>query len=144
MQLKKEQLQRQQMIMTVLGYYRHRCDGIWGPEAIAAKRRWESEKPFIPALPTNGLPFGDRDTYPAGVTYDRASRMLKHALLTQEKIDEYLASAVKKTVETSVEPTPVVEEVSVVEEAVETQEETQVQENTVQQQNFQHKKFKQR
>lgn len=79
MQIKKEQLQRQQKIMAHLGFYRHKCDGIWGPESISAKKRWEADPSFIPALPNNGLPFGDRDPLPKGMTHSRTERMFSFA-----------------------------------------------------------------
>ncbi len=67
MQLTKKQLQRQQIVMAHLGFYKHKCDGIWGPESIQAKRKFESHSSFIPALPTNGLPFGEKEKYPKGM-----------------------------------------------------------------------------
>lgn len=93
MQIKKHELQRQQMIMAFLGFYKHKCDGIWGPEAIEAKRLWERDSSYIPALPSNGLPFGDRDPLPKNVIYDRVSRLITHVNLTDEQIAEYVAAA---------------------------------------------------
>lgn len=90
MQLKKPQLQRQQVIMSKLGFYRHKCDGIWGPASIAAKKQWESKPEFIPGLPTNGLPFGDRDYTPNGVRFDKSTRMFTVEGLTAEEIEQYL------------------------------------------------------
>ena len=86
MQIRKEQLQRQQMIMQALGYYRHKCDGIWGPASIEAKSAWEMDKSFIPGLPNNGLPLGEDDLLPANVGYDAASRLFTHPELTKDKI----------------------------------------------------------
>lgn len=92
MQLKKEQLQRQQVIMTHLGYYRHKCDGIWGPASIEAKKSWEQDASFIPGLPTNGLPLGDRDILPQGMRFSKTERMFTYQGLTDEKIAEILPS----------------------------------------------------
>jgi hypothetical protein len=86
MQLKPKQLLRQQAIMAFLGLYRHKCDGIWGPEAIASKRRWENEASFIPAFPNRGLPFGDRDTVPKGMRFDRAERLFTFKDLNDEEL----------------------------------------------------------
>lgn len=90
MQIKKEQLQRQQKIMKHLGFYRHSCDGIWGPESIAAKKSWESDPVFVPALPNGGLPFADRDPTPKGVSYSRTDRMffIEGADLDTDTVEE--------------------------------------------------------
>jgi len=93
MQLKKTQLQRQQVIMSKLGFYRHRCEGIWGPASIDAKRKWERLSAFVPGLPTNGLPFGERDYVPVGVRFDKPSRMFTLVGLTEDEIAGYLPVA---------------------------------------------------
>jgi hypothetical protein len=77
MQLGKKQLQRQQVILAHLGFYKHKCDGIWGPDSIAAKRKFESSPSFIPALPNNGLPFGEKEKYPKGIRIG-ADRLLTY------------------------------------------------------------------
>jgi len=106
MQLKKTQLQRQQVIMSKLGYYRHKCDGIWGPASIEAKRKWERLSAFVPGLPTNGLPFGDRDYVPVGVRFDKPSRMFVLAGLTEEEIAGYLPKS--ESVEPEARPLEVI------------------------------------
>lgn len=95
MQTRKPQLQRQQVIMAKLGFYRHRCDGIWGPESIAAKRKWEADRSFIPALPNNGLPFGERDPFPKGIFVKRPERLLTMADLTYEEEERFLRRGMK-------------------------------------------------
>lgn len=85
MQTKPEQLKRQQEIMEHLGFYRHKCDGIWGPASIEAKKKWERDRSFIPGLPSNGLPLGDRDRMPNGVSYDKASRKLVYKSMEPKK-----------------------------------------------------------
>lgn len=61
--------QKQQLIMTMLGYYSGKCDGIWGPKCVEAKRKWEYEDNFEPAVPSNGLPFTGRGKLPKGMSY---------------------------------------------------------------------------
>jgi hypothetical protein len=89
MQIKKEQLRRQQMIMSALGLYRNTCDGIWGPASIAAKRKWEMSKSFIPGLPNSGLPLSEDSIYPKGVTLDTKNRLFCHTSLTPELIASF-------------------------------------------------------
>ena len=118
MQVSKKQIQRQQVILTHLGFYRHKCDGIWGPESIAAKRKFEADVSFVPALPNNGLPFGEREKYPKGMRMG-SDRMLtytdpkgkKENDLTQEKIKQIAGDLLfmnKVTDASKVEETPVV------------------------------------
>jgi len=96
MQIKKTQLQRQQVIMSKLGFYKSACEGIWGPEAIAAKSAWERDPSFIPGLPTNGLPLGDRDPLPQGVSFDKATRLFRLEGMTDEEMDKYVEKASPK------------------------------------------------
>lgn len=97
MQTDKKQLQRQQIILTHLGFYRHKCDGIWGPETISAKQRYEADPSFVPALPNNGLPFGEKEKYPKGIKMDK-DRLLTFVdpsgknSLTDEKIQQIAGS----------------------------------------------------
>lgn len=97
MQTDKKQLQRQQIILTHLGFYRHKCDGIWGPETISAKKRYEADPSFVPALPNNGLPFGEKEKYPKGIKMDK-DRLLTFVdssgknSLTDEKIQQIAGS----------------------------------------------------
>lgn len=65
--------QQIQVIMTFLGYYDGVCDGVWGPKCIAAKRQWEYEDSFEPAVPSNGDPFTGRDRLPKGLMYARGN-----------------------------------------------------------------------
>jgi len=65
--------QQIQVIMTFLGYYDGVCDGVWGPKCIAAKRQWEYDDSFEPAVPSNGDPFTGRDRLPKGLMYARGN-----------------------------------------------------------------------
>lgn len=78
MQVTQPQLQRQQLILQVLGFYHGKLDGIWGPESIEAKKRFEAQSSFRPGIPNNGMPFSDRPPYPAGMTVDHRSMLLYH------------------------------------------------------------------
>lgn len=95
MQIKKPQLMRQQAIMKVLGFYDKKIEGIWGPESIAAKRVWERDPSFIPGLPNNGLPFGEREPLPKQMEYDRDARNLTIAGRSKE-VDELVEEAVRQ------------------------------------------------
>lgn len=82
--------QQIQVIMTFLGWYDGVCDGVWGPKCIAAKRQWEFDDSFEPAVPSNGLPFTGRDRLPKGLTYMRGKNLeivcMKMSAEEKEKI----------------------------------------------------------
>lgn len=98
MQIKKEQLERQQEILKLLGFYQGKVDGIWGPRSIDAKKKFEASNSFAPGIPKNGMPFADFGPYPANITIDHATNMLQHPRLSEQKEE------VK--VEVKPEPTP--------------------------------------
>ena len=101
MQIRKDQLVRQQMIMSILGFYRHKCDGIWGPASIAAKRKWELNKIFIPGLPNNGLPLGEDGPLPKGMRFNSRTKLFDHVDLTDDKIKSL---SLQKKAETESQP----------------------------------------
>ncbi len=70
MEIKRECLQRQQMILKFLGYYQGACDGIWSEKTIAAKRDFEVSGKFHPAYPNNGMPFDPFSKLPSGIMLD--------------------------------------------------------------------------
>lgn len=76
MQRGNEQLIRQQEIMRVLGYYKGLPDGIWGPDTVEAKKKWELSGKFAPGLPNFGLPLANKGPWPRGVYMDKASGLL--------------------------------------------------------------------
>lgn len=95
--MNRRQIQNQQMILKVLGFYRGKCDGIWSKQTIKAKQEFERDPKFKPAYPNNGMPFDLQVTakLPAGVYHDpRRQGMLAHDELTQDKITEYSAQLV--------------------------------------------------
>lgn len=83
--------QKQQLIMTMLGYYDGVCDGVWGPKCVEAKRRWEFEDDFEPAVPSNGLPFVGRGKLPKGMNYVHKGLDILWDKWDQAKADEILA-----------------------------------------------------
>lgn len=83
--------QQIQIIMTFLGYYDGDCDGVWGPKCIAAKRVWEFEDSFEPAVPSNGLPFTGRDRLPKGLMYSRKGLKISCLKMTEEDVQKILA-----------------------------------------------------
>jgi hypothetical protein len=66
MQTDPVQLKRQQEILKVLGYYTGKCDGVWGPASIQAKKQFEACRNFLPGRPTFGMPF-DNSPLPKGI-----------------------------------------------------------------------------
>ncbi len=94
MQVEKVQLERQQLILKVLGFYQGHLDGVWGPISIAAKKKFEADKRFVPGMPNNGMPFREGQTYPAGMTLG------KDDLFYHPAIDPHI----KPTVPTSTPP----------------------------------------
>lgn len=88
MQIKPEQLLRQQLILKFLGFYKHKLDGIWGPASIEAKRAWEQKPSFVPAYPNNGMPFGERDQLPKGMRLNKVSRVFDFVGLSETYIAE--------------------------------------------------------
>ena len=84
MQVEKNQIIRQQEILGVLGFYFGKFDGVWGPKSIEAKKKFEASPTFVPGIPNNGLPFGDRGPYPAMITLDHMSGLLHHPKLNEK------------------------------------------------------------
>lgn len=85
MQTGKEQLAQQQSVMQARGFYKGAIDGIWGPDTIAAKIKWERSGKFAPAIPNNGFPLGDRGPYPKGV-YKQAGGLLTCSELEVQRL----------------------------------------------------------
>lgn len=83
--------QQIQVIMTFLGFYDGACDGVWGPKCIAAKRKWEYDDSFEPAVPSNGLPFTGRDRLPKGLIYMHRGLHIKCLKMTKEDIEKILS-----------------------------------------------------
>lgn len=113
--------QKQQLIMTMLGYYDGVCDGVWGPKCVAAKRQWEFEDNFEPAVPSNGLPFVGRGKLPRGMNYthkgldilwdkwdqSRAEEILaseKGQMLTAQHVHDHVMQAQEQAQDVTVEP----------------------------------------
>ncbi|AQT28649.1 putative lysozyme [Erwinia phage vB_EamM_Yoloswag] len=84
--------QKQQLIMTMLGYYDGVCDGAWGPKCVAAKAKWELDDSFEPAVPSNGLPFVGRGKLPKGMNYSYQGLDILWDKWDQARAEEILAS----------------------------------------------------
>lgn len=91
MQRGTEQLKRQQQILTALGYYDGQIDGIWSDRTIEAKQKWENSGRFIPAIPNNGMPFGDVGKYPSGIRRETSG------LLTCYEFEKWVEEQVSVT-----------------------------------------------
>lgn len=82
--------QQQQVIMTLLGYYDGKCDGVWGPKCFEAKRLWETTDAYEPAVPTNGLPFSGRGKLPKGMSWGHKGLSIVWSGWDEEKAAEIL------------------------------------------------------
>lgn len=78
MQTTFAQLVRQQIILKGLGFYKGAIDGVWGPETIDAKKRFERDMSYLPGLPNNGLPFPGHKPFPSGMTVSTDTGLLHH------------------------------------------------------------------
>lgn len=81
-------LQRQQMVLKHLGYYRGRCDGIWSRKTITAKRDFELSGKFNPGYPNNGMPFNCDGPFPSGIIRDPLN---KHLIIHVDMDREFIA-----------------------------------------------------
>lgn len=128
----RPQLQSQQILLAFLGFYKGKCDGIWGPDSIAAMRSYEASLIFSPGYPSNGLPLKEKGQLPTGVyRRPRAPGILSHVdmpddyaatklseLVTEEaarkllepKQDNVAPQTVKQEVKASEVPAPAAEE----------------------------------
>lgn len=95
MQTSKEALIAQQLVLFHLGFYKGLIDGIWSDKAIDAKKKFESDRSFLPAFPNGGLPFGSRDKLPKGMIYRNG--LVCHRDLPDEKIAEILKAMEART-----------------------------------------------
>lgn len=82
MQTTTKQIKYQQAVLRLFGYYKGPIDGLWGGETIQAKKTFESKPDFAPAIPNNGLPFGDKSPLPRGCM------MVKQCLTVIDKAAE--------------------------------------------------------
>jgi len=89
MQVTKEKMAAQQLVLFHLGFYKGNIDGIWSAATIAAKRQFEADPSFLPAYPNHGLPFGDRDKLPKGWRYGHKG-VIGHADLSPERAAEIM------------------------------------------------------
>lgn len=96
MQYSQMELQAQQVVLAYLGFYKGPIDGIWSADSISAKRRFECDDLFIPAAPSNGLPFAHKCKLPKGMLWDKDG-LLSHRGLTAEKAAEILKTQQKQT-----------------------------------------------
>lgn len=96
MQHNKTEILAQQIVLAYLGFYKGPIDGIWSGDSITAKRKFECDDSFIPAAPSNGLPFAHRAKLPKGLVWDKEG-LLSHRGLTPEKAAEIMSKQQKQT-----------------------------------------------
>lgn len=82
-----EQLKRQQQILTALGHYHGKIDGVWGPASIAAMTAFEATPLFLPGIPNHGMPLGNLGPWPAGVEKDLTVNRYAPVLLTHPLLE---------------------------------------------------------
>lgn len=91
----RPQLQSQQILLAFLGFYKGKCDGIWGPDSIAAMRSYEASPKFSPGYPSNGLPLKEKGQLPSGVyRRPRSPGILSHV----DMPDDYAATKLSELV----------------------------------------------
>lgn len=113
-------LQRQQIVLNKLGYYKGKLDGIWGPASITAKRKFELSGKFSPAIPSGGLPFDLNSKLPKGVLKDPSTPgLITVSGLTDEEIKELISRNTTAKVDTFRQPQEVKHEVEAKPETVE-------------------------
>lgn len=95
MQLTKEKLMAQQLVLFHLGFYKGNIDGIWSAATIDAKKAFEADVSFLPAYPNGGLPFGERDKLPKNWVY-QAKGLIGHKSLDPEKAKSIMDEHVKR------------------------------------------------
>lgn len=95
MQITKEKMMAQQLVLFHLGYYKGNIDGIWSVATIQAKKDFEADVSFLPAYPNGGLPFGERDKLPKNWVY-QAKGLIGHRSLDAEKAKEIMADHTKR------------------------------------------------
>lgn len=84
-----EVLQNQQVVLALLGFYTGVCDGIWGPATIAAKKRFEADPRYRPAVPTFGMPIVAHAALPAVLQRDpKNPAMLQVIGASPERVKE--------------------------------------------------------
>jgi hypothetical protein len=105
MQYSTVELKAQQIVLAFLGFYRGPIDGIWSMDTISAKRKFECDHLFIPAAPSNGLPFAHRQKLPKGCMWDK-DNLLTHRDLTPEKIKAILEKQQKQAIPNTITLTP--------------------------------------
>lgn len=110
-------LQRQQIVLKFLNYYHGKCDGVWGPATIAAKRQFELSGKFNPGYPNNGQPFPVDGPFPSGIIRDPSKRgYITHVDITPEFIKANLSELV--TNNQTFDPAPVEDTVPKAEELI--------------------------
>lgn len=88
-------LQHQQIVLKFLGYYDGKCDGIWGPDSVAAMRRFELSGKFNPGCPKNGQPINNYRKLPAGLyVCDRRNNYVSHVDMPDGYIQKHLSEFV--------------------------------------------------
>jgi hypothetical protein len=95
MQTNKQQLMAQQLVLFHLGFYKGAIDGIWSDETILAKKMYEFDRSFGPGLPNGGLPFGNHERLPRGLSRDAENNIVCNTL-TKEKAAEIMEASARR------------------------------------------------
>lgn len=86
---------RQQQILSHLGFYEGKIDGFWGPKTVAAKKAFERDTRFKPAIPNSGQPFAFNQPLPSCIYPSESGLLSLHDVddSVLPKIDEDLVKS---------------------------------------------------
>ena len=91
--------QYQQIVMKSLALYDGRCDGVWGPKSIEAKRAWEVTPEFEPAVPNGGMPINTGDKLPKGLRWIPGTSTMMCSFISNEELKRMLKEETLLTVD---------------------------------------------
>lgn len=95
MQTGNAEIRAQQLVLAYLGFYNGVIDGTWSDASIRAMKAFECDDSFLPAVPTNGLPFPVNAKLPKGMFWDK--KLVSHRKMTTEDAKAILAARTPAT-----------------------------------------------
>lgn len=103
--LLKEEIASCQTVLTELGYYKGKIDGIWGPASAAAKIEFEHSGKFKPGIPNKGLPFQRNPPFPSGISKVSGLLKLRDDLKKVPEVVAKVTAPTERVVRTTQPPT---------------------------------------
>lgn len=96
--MNRAHLQSHQLVLKFMGFYSGKCDGIWGPDSIAAMRDYEKSGKFSPGYPSNGMPFKEKGQLPANLCrVPRQPMIIKHVDMPDDYAEQHKDELVVNT-----------------------------------------------